>query len=120
MLVAHNGKVVFESAIGLAERVPQRSLSTDAIFRIASMTKPITSVGIMMLVEDGKLSLNDPVSRFVLELGNSKIFAEDGNHVPAENQITIHHLLTHTSGFVYDDAPGLGNLYQKSIYRKRR
>ena len=96
-LVMRRGKTVYHDAVGM----PQ-----DTIFRIASMTKAVTSVAIMILNEDGKLLLTDPVSKFIPEFKGSQVgvLGEDKKSftlVPAKSEITIRHLLTHTSGITY-------------------
>ena len=75
-------------------------MQTDAIFRIASMTKPITSVAIMMLYDQGKLGLDDPVSKYIPEFKNPQVLVsvDPLKTEPADREITIRHLLTHTSG----------------------
>ena len=103
-LVLRDGHPVYERAFGWADRESKRRMTTDAIFRIASQTKALTSVAIMSLVEEGKLSLTDPVSRFIpaFEHTTVAIRADTGRAiVPARRGITIHDLLTHTSGISY-------------------
>jgi CubicO group peptidase (beta-lactamase class C family) len=115
VLVARHGKNAFLDAVGLADVEAGRPMELGTIFRICSMTKPMTSVAAMMLVEDGKISLDDPVSKFLPEWEDVKVAAPAGP-VPAERPVTIRHLITHTSGLLY----GLSNrepfsrLYQKS------
>ena len=106
-LVARKGKVVHFETHGLADIEAHKSMTTDTLFRLASMTKPVTAVSILMLVEEGKLVLSDPVSKFVPEYKNPKVAvwnlpgdpAGAGLHlVPAAREITVQDLLTHTSG----------------------
>ena len=114
-LVARRGVVVHHERVGVAE---------DAMFRIASMTKPITSAAIMMLQEDGKLLTSDPLSRFVPAFRDTKVLAsaratssgDDSGMLPARRQITLDDLLTHTSGLVYGfiDRGPVGEMYRKS------
>jgi CubicO group peptidase (beta-lactamase class C family) len=114
-LVARRGVIVHHERIGVAE---------DAIFGMASMTKPVTSVAIMMLLEDGKLLVSDPVSRFIPAFREMRVLAPKGSAsngdepgtVPAQRQITIDDLLTHTSGLVYGflERGPLGEMYKKS------
>lgn len=108
MLIARGGKTVHEAALGLQDPNTRAPMSRDTIFRIYSMTKPIVSVGVMMLVEQGRLLLSDPVSKFLPELGNLKVGVERvANGVPvldlepALQPITVQDLLRHTSGFTY-------------------
>lgn len=114
ILVIRDGKVVALDTVGyqdVALRLPMRG---DAIFRIASMTKAVTSAGVLMLLEDGKMVLSDPVSRYLPEFREMKVAVPDSSTktgarlVPANRPITIHDLLTHTAGFTYaafDEGP---------------
>ncbi len=105
-LVARNGKIVYYKAFGMADNESGTALKTDAIFRIASQTKAITSTAVMMLWEEGKFKLDDPISKYIPEFKNEQVldtvFA-NGTYktIPAKNPITIRHLLTHTSGIGY-------------------
>lgn len=103
-LIAINGKVVYRDAVGLADMELQVPMRSDMVFEIASITKQFTAVAILMLAEQGKLSLSDSVTRFIPDY-------------PTQNKlITIHHLLTHTSGIrSYTDMPGL-NLIMRDDY----
>jgi CubicO group peptidase (beta-lactamase class C family) len=78
-LVARRGRIVHFEAHGLMDIESKRPMEKDAIFRIASMSKPITGVAVMMMVEEGKLRLNDPVSRFLPEFKNPKVAIPRGN-----------------------------------------
>ena len=73
-LVARNGKIVYYKAFGMADNEAERSLQRDDIFRIASQTKAITSTAVMMLWEEGKFSLDDPISRYIPEFENAVVF----------------------------------------------
>src|SRR5919108_4740833 len=100
-LVLRDGQTVYERAVGWADREAGRRMTTDAIFRIASQTKALTSVAIMALIEEGKLTLNDPVDRYIPAFAHSTVAtrSDTGRVIsPAKRQITIHDLLTHTSG----------------------
>ena len=106
-LVARKGKVVHFEVYGMADVEAKKAMTKDTLFRLASMTKPVTAVSIMMLLEEGKLVLSDPVSKFVPEFKNPKVAvwslpndpAGAGLRlVPAAREITIQDLLTHTSG----------------------
>ncbi len=119
-LVARHGKVAYLKAVGMADREAKKPMRTDNIFRICSMTKPITSVAVMMLYEEGRFMLNQPVSDFIPEFKNMKVldppFPQDrtsppGALVDARRPITIHHLLTHTSGLTYG-GPRLSKAYR--------
>ncbi|MEO8227561.1 MAG: serine hydrolase domain-containing protein, partial [Gemmatimonadota bacterium] len=104
VLVARHGQVAYFRAFGASDREAGRRMTNDALFRIASQTKAITSVAAMMLVEEGKLSLHDPVSRWIPSFAHTTVaLATDSGRtpVPAKREITIHDLLTHTSGISY-------------------
>jgi CubicO group peptidase (beta-lactamase class C family) len=107
-LVARRGRVVHFEAIGYRDVEAKAPMTTDTIFRIASMTKPIASIALMTLYEEGHFLLNDPISKFLPEFANMKVAqaapaAETGGApyklVPATRPITFKHVLTHTAGF---------------------
>jgi CubicO group peptidase (beta-lactamase class C family) len=104
-LIAVDGEVVFREAVGWKDIEAKEPMTEETLFRIASMTKPITSTAVMMLVEEGRLNLDDPVSRFIPEFAHPNVVASgsngDGSVVPARGEITIRHLLTHTAGISY-------------------
>ncbi|MHC4406692.1 MAG: serine hydrolase domain-containing protein [Planctomycetota bacterium] len=112
-MMARNGKVIHLKAVGMMDRESKKPMQTDAIFRIASMTKPITSVAVMMLWEDGKLGLDDPVSKYIPEFKNPQVLVSVNpwKTIPAKREITIRHLLTHTSGLGYPNTEKIGPLY---------
>jgi len=102
-LVSRRGKIAHFEAHGLMDLESKKPMATDTIFRLASMSKPVTGVAVMMLVEEGRLRLNDPVSKFIPQLKEMKVAVARGAApqfyvVPAEREITIRDLLTHTSG----------------------
>lgn len=105
LLVAHRGKVAFKHAFGQRDVESSSPMKEDAIFRIASQTKALVSVGVMILQEEGKLLISDPASKFIPEFANTTVAVpKDGGGydvVKAKRQITIRDLLTHTSGFGY-------------------
>src|SRR5438067_182482 len=98
-LIARNGRVGYLHTVGLAG--PDRPMAADTIFRIASMTKPVTSVAVMMLVDADQLHVTDPVAKYLPEFHGQRVLAGDGRTVPADRDVTIHDLLTHTSGITY-------------------
>lgn len=106
-LVARNGKIVFHEAYGMADNTSSRKMKKDDIFRIASQSKAITSTAVMMLWEEGKFRLDDPISKFIPEFKNPQVLKsfkyKDTSYstVAADKEITIRHLLTHTSGLGY-------------------
>lgn len=103
-LVARDGIIVHFEAVGQRGADDDRPMTQDALFRIFSMSKPITAVAAMMLYEEGKFALNDPVEKFVPELADLDILVE-GELVPAERTMTMRHLLTHTTGLSYGFNP---------------
>lgn len=119
-LVARHGKVAYLKAVGMADRDAKKPMRADNIFRICSMTKPLTSVAVMMLYEEGRFTLNQPVSDFIPEFKSMKVldppYPQDktsppGALVDAKRPITIRHLLTHTSGLTYHWNPRVGKAY---------
>ncbi|MBT3386028.1 MAG: beta-lactamase family protein [Prolixibacteraceae bacterium] len=121
-LVARNGKIVHWKAYGMADNQSGKKLKRDAIFRIASQSKAITSTAVMMLWEEGKFRLDDPISRYIPEFENPQILESfkfsDTTYLtkPVETEITIRHLLTHTSGIGYGVIDGDERM--KMIYQK--
>ena len=106
-LIVRNGKIVYYKAFGMADNTANRSLKRDDIFRIASMSKAITSTAVMMLWEEGKFQLDDPISKYIPEFKNQTVLKnfkfQDSTYTtePVKSEITIRHLLTHTSGLGY-------------------
>ncbi|MBV8615932.1 MAG: beta-lactamase family protein, partial [Acetobacteraceae bacterium] len=98
VLIARNGKIAYEQAFGYQNREDKVAMKTDAIFRIASMSKPITSVAVMMLVEEGKIDPAAPVSQYLPEFKDVRVGAE---RAPAQRPMTVQDLLRHTSGLTY-------------------
>jgi CubicO group peptidase (beta-lactamase class C family) len=101
-MVARRGKPVHFERFGMMDVEAARPIEFDTIFRIYSMTKPITSVALMMLFEEGFVRLTDPVTRFIPTLGNVKVLVRDGSLVDLERDITIQDLLRHTAGMSYN------------------
>ena len=99
-LVARRGRVAHLEAFGQLDVESKKPAATDSLFRIASMSKPVTGVAILMLLEEGKVRLNDPVSRFIPEFKGLQVSADGTATVPAKREITVADLLTHTSGLV--------------------
>jgi CubicO group peptidase (beta-lactamase class C family) len=114
-LVLRDGQVAYEKAVGWADKEAGRRMTTDAIFRIASQSKALTSVAILSLVEEGKLSLNDPVSRYLPSFAATTVAlpADSGRSpVPAKRTITIRDLLTHTAGISYGTGAMVASRYE--------
>ncbi len=113
-LVMRDGRVVYERAVGWADREAGRRMTADAIFRIASQTKALTSVAVMSLVEEGRIALGDPVSRFIPAFQRTTVAStsDTGRVVaPAQRAITIRDLLTHTAGISYGTDSLVAPLY---------
>ena len=97
LLVAQDGRVVFADAAGMAGPPPAKALRTDTIFWAASMSKPVTAAAILMLADEGRLHLDDPVARYIPALHALRV-RSGGSSVPASRDITLRDLLTHTAG----------------------
>ncbi|MCX5646580.1 MAG: serine hydrolase [Phycisphaerae bacterium] len=119
-LVARDGKVAYLKSVGMQDKEMNVAMKPDAIFRIASMSKPITSVAVMMLYEEGWFRLGDPVSKYLPEFKDMKVLisgtAGESNEkiVPAKREITIRNLLTHTSGLTYQWDARVGAKYAEA------
>jgi CubicO group peptidase (beta-lactamase class C family) len=104
-LVARRGRIVDARAFGYRDLEDRDSLAVDDVFRIYSMTKPITGVALMMLHEEGRFRLGDPVSRYIPELRGLRVATEWGPDGPeledADHEMTIRELMTHTAGLAY-------------------
>ena len=126
LLVARKGRIGWFDAIGRQSPATEAAMAKDSIFRIFSMTKPIVSVGIMMLVEDGQLLLSDPVAKFIPEFADQKVGVETSSGelelMPLERPMTVQDLLRHTSGITYDHTGNgpVHKLYQQSRLRSRK
>ncbi|WP_207477461.1 serine hydrolase domain-containing protein [Arenibaculum pallidiluteum] len=111
MLVARNGMLAYSSTIGFQDKQAGKPMTEDAIFRIYSMTKPLASVGAMLLMEDGRLQLTDPVSRYLPEFASTPVSVGRTDPygkityttVAAERQATVQDLLRHTAGLTYGE-----------------
>jgi CubicO group peptidase (beta-lactamase class C family) len=120
VMVVRSGKLAYSETVGFQDKSAGKALQQDAIFRIYSMTKPLASVGAMMLVEDGKIQLTDPVSKYLPEFAKMgvSVAQTDGagvvsySIVPAARQITVQDLLRHTSGLAY------GEITRNPVIRK--
>jgi CubicO group peptidase (beta-lactamase class C family) len=123
ILLARDGKVAYFQPLGFQDREKQTPMARDAIFRIASMTKPLVSVAFMTLVEEGKVQLSDPVSLYLPEMKTVKVGVEKKNETSGQAELTretprrdmtIHDLLRHTSGLTYGQ---FGDSLVKRAYR---
>jgi CubicO group peptidase (beta-lactamase class C family) len=119
--IARNAKIVYWKSFGVSDKEKQTPLAKDAIFRIASQTKAITSVAVMILFEEGRFLLDDPVSQYIPEFANPVVLDQynpkDTTYttVPASREITIRDLLTHTSGIDYGS---IGSSTMNEVYAK--
>ncbi len=119
--IARDGKIIYNKAFGVSDLENKTPMRPDDIFRICSQTKAIVSIGLMMLYEEGKFLLDDPVSRYIPEFAEPKVIVtyneKDTTYttVPAKREITIRDLLTHTSGIEY---AGIGSPMMKAVYVK--
>jgi CubicO group peptidase (beta-lactamase class C family) len=119
--IARDGKIIYNRAFGVSDLETGSPLKTDDIFRIASQTKAITSIAVMMLYEEGKFLLDDPVSKYIPEFAHPQVLEQFNEKdttytaIPAEREITIRDLLTHTSGIDY---AGIGSANMRAIYAK--
>jgi len=102
MMVSRRGRLVYSTALGLRDPKGEDPMRTNSLFRIYSMTKPIVSVGAMLLVEDGTLLLNDPVSKWLPAFKDVKVWTANGE-VSAERAMTVQDLLRHTAGLPYGE-----------------
>ncbi len=113
-LVARHGKVAYQEQFGRLDPTSDKPMGADAIFRIYSMTKAIVSVGVMMLWEEGRLKLDDPISQYIPAFASTKVGIVNGDSVsmaPMKTPITIQDLLRHTSGLTYEFR-GSGPIHQ--------
>ena len=114
-LVLRDGRPVYERVVGWSDKEAGRRMTPDTIFRIASQTKAVTSVAILALMEEGKIGLTDPVSRFIPAFASTTVMVRNGaatTIVPAKRPITIRDLLTHTAGISYGTNPDVAKLYE--------
>jgi CubicO group peptidase (beta-lactamase class C family) len=122
MLVARKGKIAWQAQLGWRDRDTKEPMPADAIFRIYSMTKPITSVALMMLVEEGRLQISEPVAKFLPEIAEMKVGTEKPSAegkptlelAPPARQMTVQDLLRHTSGLTYGE---FGNTLIHTMYK---
>jgi len=125
VMVARRGQIGWFEAIGRQNPATSQPMSHNTIFRIFSMTKPIVSLGIMMLLEDGHFLLNEPVAKFIPEFAKQKVGIEHNGRlelVALQRPMTIQDLLRHTSGITYDHTGNslVQQLYQQSRLRSRK
>lgn len=129
VIIGRRGKIAYQQAIGFRDREANAPMPEDAVFRIASMTKPIVSLGIMMLAEEGRLSLTDPVARHLPEFREMRVGVPRIDPItgriglalePAARPITVQDLLRHTSGLTYGNGEDLvSQAYRQANLRER-
>jgi CubicO group peptidase (beta-lactamase class C family) len=125
IMVARRGQIGWFDALGKQNPASSAPMAQDTIFRIFSMTKPIVSVGVMMLLEEGRFLLDDPIAKFIPEFSEQKVGVENNDKldlVPLKRPITIQDLLRHTSGITYEHTGNgpVHKLYQQSRVRSRK
>jgi CubicO group peptidase (beta-lactamase class C family) len=125
MMVARRGQIGWFEALGQQDSASPAPMAHNTLFRIFSMTKPIVSVGIMMLLEEGYFLLNDPIAKYIPEFSEQKVGVETNGRlelVPLKRPITIQDLLRHTSGIAYEHTGNglVQQLYQQSRVRSRK
>lgn len=113
-LVLRDGTPVYQRAVGWADKESARRMQPNTIFRIASQSKAITSAAILILVEEGKIGLTEPVGNFIPTFKKTTVADAGGNIIPAKRPITIHDLLTHTAGISYGN-----DLHIAAAYREK-
>src|SRR5579863_1363974 len=125
VMVARGGQIGWFDALGKQDPTASTPMMRDTIFRIFSMTKPIVSIGVMMLLEEGRFLLDDPLAKFIPEFAEQKVGVENNGKldlVPVKRAITIQDLLRHTSGITYEHTGNglVQQLYQQSRVRSRK
>jgi len=115
-LILQNGQPVYSRSVGVREVGGTALIGESDMFRLASMTKAVTSVAAMILIEQGQIGLDDPVSRFLPEFAKLRVRGSDGTEGPASRPPTIRELLTHTAGFSYNfiNNPRLVDAYREA------
>src|SRR5579864_2325514 len=125
IMVARGGQIGWFDALGKQDPAQPAAITRETIFRIFSMTKPIVSIGVMMLLEEGEFLLDDPLPKFIPEFANQKVGVENNGKlelVPLKRAITIQDLLRHSSGITYEHTGNglVQQLYQQSKVRSRK
>lgn len=113
LMILKEGEAVHQKLFGMANIEEERPLEKDAVFRIYSMSKPLTAAALMMLYEEGKFQLDDPVAQYIPVFENTMVWV-DGQEVPQEEAFTVRQVLTHTAGFCY----GWGKSHVDSMYNQ--
>src|ERR1700737_1333607 len=122
IMIARRGQLIYSEAIGFQDKAAGKPMTKDAIFRIYSMTKPLASVAAMMLVEEGRMQLTDPVSKLLPQLAKMEVLVTDKDGKTtreiAKRQMTIHDLFRHTAGFSYGEFSNIPEL--KAAYAEAK
>ena len=124
-MVLHDGKEIYYGAFGMADMEKAVPMKRDTIIRLFSMTKPVTAVAVMILAERGLIQLRDPVAYYLPEFWEQKVFAENGEEVPVNRQVTILDMMSMTSGITYPDdshesGRRIGKLFGELIGKRMR
>ncbi|MEH6404164.1 MAG: serine hydrolase domain-containing protein [Sneathiella sp.] len=115
--VIADDEITYQKTCGFQDKALETPMTWNSIFRIYSMTKPVTSLAAMMLWERGAFQLDDPVSKYISSFENTLVLEEDGTRRPAQNSITIRHLLCHTAGITL---PAFADNHLVPLYREQK
>ena len=118
VMIARHGKLVKTNQYGFQALGSSEPLREDAIYRIASMTKPVIAVAMLLLYEEAKWQLDDPVTKFIPEFADLKVMRPDGTLVPLERPMTMRHLMASSAGFAFGPPVGTSNLIVDGLYAK--
>ncbi|MBZ0299176.1 MAG: beta-lactamase family protein [Anaerolineae bacterium] len=121
MLIARHGQIAYCKGFGMMDIEARRPTREDTIYRIYSMSKPIISAAALMLYEEGRFYLDQPVAEFIPEFKDLRVYVEGGDPAPLDRPVTVHHLLTHTAGLTYDfhQSSPVDRLYEQGDLRNR-
>jgi CubicO group peptidase (beta-lactamase class C family) len=118
VMIARHGKLVKANQYGFQALGSSEPLREDAIYRIASMTKPVIAVAMLLLYEEGRWQLDDPVTQFIPEFADLKVMQPDGKLVPLDRPMTMRHLMASSAGFAFGPPVGSSNLAVDALYAK--
>lgn len=118
VLLLHKGQEIYSSSLGYADKENKVPMQRDTIFRMFSMSKPVTAVAVMILAERGLLDLWDNVSNYIPEFAHGKVMSEEGKIISAEREITIWHLLQMTSGITYPNEETCAGREMDKLFRE--
>ncbi len=120
VLVLHKGKEIFRKSYGYADRENQVMMQDDTIFRLYSMSKPVLSIAAMIAMEKGLIGLQDPVSKYMPEYGELKVYEADGSIRPAKTEMTVFQLLTMTSALCYPNGDSQTGLDMTKVFEETK